>query len=157
MSKKIPTEVDVVPRYKLLKLFILLKLFNLFTLFTLFTLFSKQCLHDTYVICIVIWIERHGTSILLAMLTQCWHILLYGWSSTMIIWLNCLLASEQKTGWSGEVDWMDTRAPAVPISQKLLLQYISQNAYSCSSTSRAPIQWKLSGKVCKMFQTRLER
>ena len=48
--KKIPTEVEVVPRYKLLKLFTLLTLFNLFTLFTLFTLFSKQCLHNTYVL-----------------------------------------------------------------------------------------------------------
>ena len=70
----------------------------------------------------------------------------------MIIWLNCLLASEQKTGWSGEVDGVDTRAPAVPISQKLLLQYISQNAYSCSSTPGHQFSENYQEKFAKCFR-----
>ena len=62
------------------------------------------------------------------------------------------LASEQKMGWSGEVDGVDTRAPAVPISQKLLLQYISQNAYSCSSTPGHQFSENYQEKFAKCFR-----
>ena len=76
IPKKIPTEVEVVPRYKLLKLFTLLTLFNLFTLFSLFTLFCKHtyvllyeqnamehqyCLRCFYTMLtyITVWLEQH--------------------------------------------------------------------------------------------------
>ena len=70
----------------------------------------------------------------------------------MIIWLNCLLAFEQKTGWSGEVDGVDTRAPAVPICQKLLLQYISQNAYSCAPPAGHQFSEDYQEKFAKCFR-----
>ena len=47
LSKKIPSEMEVAPRYALLTLFKLITLFTLFTLLTLLTLFILFKLLDT--------------------------------------------------------------------------------------------------------------